>query len=112
MVVKKIQALLDCVLNKPVVIFGAGKQGIYFFNTVKKICDSLPGAHTEIKCFCDNSAELYGRDIEGKIIISVDQAVNDFPEAVFVIANAKHYKEMMNQLKKYNIDESRICFLW
>ena len=112
MAVKKIYAVLDCVLNRTVVIFGAGKRGIYFYNIIKQICDALGDKHTEIKCFCDNSFEQQGKVVEGKMILSVEEAINYFPEAVFVIANIKHYKEMMEQLVKYDVDENRMCFLW
>ena len=110
MSVKKIGMVLGQILDKPVVIFGAGQKGKYFCRILKDLGRSFRDGRLEVTCFCDNAPELEGKIIMGKPVLSVEQAVERFPEAIFAVANVQNSKDMVKQLKTYGIREENICF--
>lgn len=110
MYVKEIRTMLDQVLGKSLVIFGASQRGQYFYQILKSICNDLKDNNTDVKCFCDNSKELEKKIIMGKKIMQVKQAVDCFKEATFIISSIRHSEEMAKQLKEYGICEENICF--
>ena len=86
------------------VIFGAGKSGIY----VRKILNKY---NIHITAFCDNSESLQGGKIGNLTIISVDDAIHQYPRAVFVVANLHNGEEMIEELENKGIEKQKIlCF--
>lgn len=61
-----------------IVIFGAGKLGLRTFEGLKKI-------DIEIVCFSDNNKVLWNTSIEGLIVLSPNEAVIKYPDAVFIL---------------------------
>lgn len=105
---EKLCALLDRVLNKQIVIFGAGRKGKRLYCILEEICAYMKDGHTEIVCFCDNSTDLRGVSIEGKKVFSVEYSIKYFPDAFYIVANAEHYEGMLKQLRDYGIREEKI----
>lgn len=100
--------VLDHILDKPVVVFGAGKRGKFLGAALDNICKYIGEGKINIKCLCDNSVELEGEVIAGKRVLSVKNAVEQFPEAYYVVANTKYYEDMVTQLLRNGIEQSNI----
>lgn len=92
---------LDVVENKSVVVFRCGKCGTRIYSVLKS-------NEISVKCFCDNSEALHGNEIKGVCILSVDDAIERFTGAIYVVANMDHYDNMINQLKNRGIKASNI----
>lgn len=88
-----------------IVIFGAGKSGIY----VRKILNKYK---IPITAFCDNSENLQGRDIGNISILAVADAVHKYPKAVFVVANLHNGEEMKAELQAKGIRDQNIVFFY
>lgn len=110
MKVNTIFKVLDQIINRSVVIFGAGYQGKYFYHILKDITNKMKTNYIDIKCFCDNNLEVIENSIEDKEVLSVELAVKKFTEAVFVITSEKYHQEMIQQLKGYDVKQENICF--
>ena len=67
------------VAGRPLVLFGAGRLG-------RRTLKGARAAGLEPLAFCDNNADLWGREIEGLPVLSLAQAVAKFGNrAAFVI---------------------------
>lgn len=88
---------------RKIVVFGSGIHGRKFLELYQNYPD-------QILCFCDNSATLHNTEVSGYKVLSVEEAVQNYPEAFFVIANVKHRKQMKEQLLELNISSDRTCF--
>lgn len=97
----KICNILDEVENQDIVVFGAGRWG-------RRILTVLLQNESRIKGICDNSKELQKSKINKYEIISVEKAVNIFPDALFLIANQRNIEDMKMQLLKMGIKEKNI----
>lgn len=86
-----------------VIIFGAGKSGIYVYKILRK--HQIPMA-----AFCDNSKSLQGKNIGGITIVSVDDAVRLIfaGGGVFVVANIHNALSMKQELMHKGISEDCI----
>lgn len=99
--------IFDCWKNKKsIVLFGASKTGEY-------ILELLRSQGVAIQCFCDNSLSLRGRTVKGVNILSPTEAIQQYPDALFVIASVNYGKEMQDQLMALGINNNNIVFfLW
>lgn len=91
--------------NRNVIIFGAGRWGT-------KLIDILQQNENNIRGICDNSKTVQGTLKNGFIVISVEAAVKQFPDALYVVVNQMHADEMRDQLIEYGIDEKNIKVMW
>lgn len=100
-----ITELLNWVENKKngeLVVFGAGVSG-------NKIIDLLLQNGNMIKTVCDNSKLLQGTRLKDFKIYSVEETVKSYPNAFYLIANARHGEDMRAQLIKSGIKEANIA---
>lgn len=93
-------ALLEKIERNPVVIFGAGKHGAFLQKLLRK-------RQMEAVAFCDNNLDLHNTMQNGIPIFSVAYAVKEHGDAIFVIANAKHFETMKQQLLQQGIVQER-----
>lgn len=107
---RAICAVLDQVIGRPAVIFGAGQRGRHLCSAIESICKNPEIGFADIKCICDNSVSLGGYSIMGKRILPVRQAVEEFPEAVYIVSSIQHGEDMASQLKEYGIKSGNIAF--
>ena len=96
------RALLEKVGNYPLVIFGAGKHGAFLQKLLRK-------RQIEAVAFCDNNSDLHNIVQNSIPVLSVVCATKEHSDAIFVIANAKHFKTMKQQLLQQGIAEERIA---
>lgn len=89
-------------LANQIVVFGSGHIGRF----VSAIFE-LNGID-RIEAYCDNNSELWGNELQEKPIISPEQAVRDYPNAVYIVANKAHRHEMKKQLVSMGIPDDHI----
>lgn len=95
---------LDEVEDRKLVIFGAGIWGT-------KVVSILVQGRYNICGICDNSKLLHGTEKCGFKIMSVEEAIRLFPDALYLIVNRKYSKDMKEQLLRENIrDENVMIF--
>lgn len=87
--------------DKNFVVFGAGRVG-------ERVMTLLQCNNIRIQAVCDNSEQLQGTDKCGVRIVSVQEAIKEFKDAVYIIANKDNSEEMKEQLFKMGIEEKDI----
>lgn len=102
----KLLKWLDSRGNRKIVVFGAGAWG-------SKAIDILMQSESRLCAVCDNSESAQGTEKDGFTIISVKEAVKNYPDALYLIANKNHSREMKAQLLKEKIQEANVMvFEW
>lgn len=100
--VNRLKECLDCVGDKSIVIFGAGKYGTFFH----ALCENrYPG---KVVAYCDNRKELDGTKLQGITVIQPAKAVSLYSKAVFVISIAKDTENACNQLLNLGLKREQI----
>lgn len=84
-----------------IVIFGCGAYG-------KSVLKYLYSAIEDICCFTDNKQELWNDTIEGHRILSTKDAVEQFPNALYIVANKLHAQDIIQQLQSMGIKRDMI----
>lgn len=84
------------------VLFGAGKYGEAILAALKR-----EGIDT-VQCFCDNNGKAVGSMVDGLKIISPQDAVEQYPEACFVITPKDYENEILRQLVHMGVDIENI----
>ncbi|OIQ03337.1 MAG: hypothetical protein COS82_06765 [Zetaproteobacteria bacterium CG06_land_8_20_14_3_00_59_53] len=85
---ERIQTLKN---SKNIVVFGTGNYGALAHHALKEL-------GINIDCFCDNNEDNWGTDFIGHKVISPDELINAYPEAVVLIASLR-FKYMAQQLE-------------
>lgn len=88
-------------LSEPYVIFGAGNFGKFVHIT-------LMGLEKQIAAFCDNDRERWGRNIQGTFVMSMEDAVQKYPQATYIAASKKYADELETQLINAGITKGQI----
>lgn len=101
--VSVVQQVFKQIDNNKVVIFGSGNYGKFFH----ALLASKYYGHDVV--FCDNNSKLWNTDIQGVRVLSPEEAVKQFVEAVYVVANLRNVDAIKEQLKRLGIPEERIC---
>lgn len=101
MFTERIFHILEKTYSRKLVIFGAGILGTELITLLLQNKIAIDG-------ICDNSASLHGKFQNGIKILSVNHAVTEFPDAVYVIVNRKHGREMEDQLMQAGIAKENI----
>ena len=73
------------------IVFGYGISG-------KNIYNFLHLYNIKVNAFCDNLLEKQGKNFDNISILSPSEAVKNYSNSHFVIANKDHYNEMKKQL--------------
>lgn len=85
-----------------VVIFGAGKVGRFLAVRIRSVDQK------KLVAYCDNAKDLQGRFCQGVSILSPEEAVRIYPNAVYIIAGKRDEKEMKEKLQENGVDGGRI----
>lgn len=88
--------------DEPVVIFGAGVYG-------KNVFERLEAVGVSVVAFTDNSEDKWDQPMQGKAILEPCICLERYPCARYVIANKKHWYEIMLQLIESGIDN---YYIW
>lgn len=95
------KSLLEKIGDNQVVIFGAGKHGVFLHKLLKK-------KQKEVVAFCDNNVELYNTKRKNISVLSVGNAARKYNNATFVVASVKNLEVMKEQLILLGIKEEKI----
>lgn len=96
--------VLKVIGGHQVIIFGCGRYGKFFHALLESKCPETAVA------YCDNNSQLWGHKVQGTKVLSPDKAVEQYPEAVYVIANLKSAESIEKQLQEMGIVDRRIHF--
>ena len=61
-----------------------------------------------MKYLCDNNEKIWGKQLEGKEILSPNDAVNSYTDAVFIVALVRGASEVIDQLKNIGLKKCLI----
>ena len=94
--------LLPATKGKDVVIFGSGQLGeflhlIFINNNMENV-----------KAFCDNDPSVQNTLLHEIAILSPEEAVALYPNALYIVANKNNAEEMKRQLIRIGIEKSSI----
>ena len=62
----------------------------------------------EVVAYVDNNEALWGTVSDGVEVMAPQQAVNTYPDGIYVVANVNHYEDIKEQLENLGINESNI----
>lgn len=85
----------------PLIIFGCGRRG-------KSVFANLYSVREQICCFTDNNEELWHTERDGVRVLSPVEAIKQYPNANYIVANKNNSNEIKNQLLKNGIEETHI----
>ncbi|HEC73618.1 MAG TPA: FkbM family methyltransferase [Methylophaga aminisulfidivorans] len=85
-----------------VVLYGAGSAG-------RELVECLKIFNIAIVAFSDSNTSLYGSELEGVPILSLDEVMAKFPDAIFVISSNQFRQEIRLSLKDKGI--KRIAYI-
>lgn len=88
-----------------VIICGAGIRGQNLAGMLKK--EEADGRKLKI-LFADNDSKIWNSCIGEIKVLAVEQCVEQYPDAVFVIANKKHHTQIGEQLESKGIARENI----
>lgn len=89
--------LKSIVEKEKVIIFGSGNMGACAY------CLMRNNGIQNIVAFCDNDQDKWGTTYMGRPVEPPEKIVDEFSDAGFVIANARHAHEIQKQLCSYGI---------
>lgn len=84
-----------------IIIFGNGNMGhiVYLYMT-------YIGKY--VSAYIDNNEALWGKQELGTITLKPEQAISEFPGAIYLVANVNQYEVMKKQLLLYGIKKENI----
>ena len=85
--------------DKQIVICGCGVRG----KNVNVLLEK-----ENVLCMCDENPDLLGTFIGNRKVISYDDAVNRFPDSMFVVANRFYSKEVVKKLEILGIKREKM----
>lgn len=88
--------------KKEIVIFGSGSWGQFFYGLSHILCIE------RILAYCDNQKAIQGKRLNGVLVMSPEEAVRKYPDAIFVIANRNAVQEMEAQLLEFGAQKEKI----
>lgn len=86
-----------------IVVVSAGEWGASLLKLYRKL-----GA-LNICTVCDNSTAVQGTVAEGLVVVSVERAVGEHPDAYYMIANKRYADKIHEQLRGLGVTAERIC---
>lgn len=89
--------------NRKVIVFGSGAYGKFFHALME---NKRPGA---VLAYCDNNEKLWNTKIQGIMVLAPKEAVGNYPNEVYVIANKKNAEELQAQLRAFGIADGQMC---
>ena len=100
---KQIRGQLEVIKKKDNVLFGCGENGLNLDWILTR--NSL---ENKILAICDNDKKKQGNDYLNRKVVSPEEAVERYPNANFIIANAVYYDDIKRQLLRLGVDYNRI----
>lgn len=92
---------LESIDSEDVVIFGCGNYGLRTYELVMN-------NDINVNAFCDNNSSLWGESVLNTPIIAPQEAVNQYGDSVYIVANKAHVNSIVNQLCECGISKEKI----
>ena len=99
--VENICVMWETIKDKNTIIFGSGKAGKFLHALIAHKYEG------NVQCYCDNQERLWGV-VQGIPVISPEEAVKRYPEAIYLIPSVRFETEMRAQLTRLGIAEKNI----
>ena len=87
--------------KEQIVIFGSGKAAKF------ALCLMRMNRLENIVAVCDNNEEKWGKSFYGHIILPPEEAVKNYPQAYYLVANKKCPAEILEQLGECGIKKEQ-----
>ena len=87
--------------DREIVLFGTGNIGLLAASYLRL-------SNKEISVGIDNDSGKWNNAWNGIQILSPEEGVRRYPDAVYVIANVVHFREMKEQLENMGIEEKNV----
>ena len=101
---KKRMELYERIKEHPyVIIFSAGSHGSNLQIMLKQCFD------IDVTAFCDNDGRKHHTFINSVEVISLEQAIAQYPEALYIVANKRYEKKIVMQLEDKGVVSEKIC---
>ena len=100
--VKYLTRFLASVQNKELILFGCGVKA-------QKVLSVLEYANIQLRGICDNSINVQNTKKFGYDVFSVETAVKNYGNSLFVIPEGKYYQQMEEQLLSLGVEKNSIC---
>lgn len=88
--------------NCNIVVFGCGKRG-------STVLEEIHFLDTQICCTTDNSRDLWHTQKNNHMVLPPVEAVNTYPDALYIVANRLHAQNIVEQLNGMGIHKDMIC---
>lgn len=85
-----------------IVIYGAGKVGKEVWEFLQ-----MKGWQEKAVCFCDNSPEMQGKEVQGLPVLSLPEACSKCPDGTYLIASLC-VRQMAERLLQNGIEDIHI----
>ena len=95
--------VLKVIDGHQVIVFGCGKYGKFFHALLESKCPEQAAAYS------DNNTDLWNTEVQGMQVLAPEKAAEQYPEAVYVIANLRSAEAIKSQLQGMGIMDKRIC---
>lgn len=99
---KEMRYVFQATAGRDAVIFGGGQSGSFLHLLM------LNNHIESVVAFCDNSDLLQGEILHELSILTPEEAVSRYPDAVYIITNKKSSDEMKEQLIRLGIEDKNI----
>lgn len=99
---REIQRKYDILGERLIVIYGCGRDGVANLRLLRLW-------NYKVECFCDNYCA--GEKVEDTDVISVDEAVEKYKDAIWIIGSRKYQNEMIEDLQHRKVDVVNILWL-
>ena len=96
--------VMQAVRGKKTVVFGSGRLGNFLH------LQMLHNNMNNVEAFCDSSASLEEKALHELSVLSPEDAVKRYPDAVYIIANRNSVQEMQERLLRLGINKKKIFY--
>lgn len=94
--------IIRMVNRQQVIVFGCGGVGKFFHALLEDNCPGL------VVTYCDNNEALHNLKVQGIPVLSPKQAVQEYPNAYYVITSRRYSSEIREQILRLGIKGSQI----
>lgn len=97
---RRMRELFRCLKDNKAVVFGCGIKGKAVLSYLRSL-----GMEEQLYCYTDNAEKLWNTKLDRYHILPPTEAVNRYPEALYIIANKNCGDEIFSQLSEYGIEK-------
>lgn len=105
---KELAQLTEWMGEREAVVFGTTELGKFVHALIESRYPS------KIVAYCDNKEEIQGTSVQGKAVLSPEEAARQYPEAVYILTSVRGENDMKKQMQRYGIsvERMRLSVFW